>query len=273
MPHRERKYISAALILLAACFFFTPQGWLASLRAHFTSALAPIEQPVRTGINAAGNFFSRVPYLWSAKEENTELSSKVKDLLAENKSLEEENLTLRNRLARLEEHVRQYPELRKKRLLAQITYRDTYHLRAEIRINRGANDGIEIDCAVLAGRAVVGRVIEVGARTSKVRLLIDPRCSVSVKIKGEVASGMVSGKGFKFTNLKLDYYDRRKEIKEGDSVFTTGFDGRFEKNMIVGEVIKVVEKTNALFPEITVKPSADFAHLTEVIILLPDSGE
>lgn len=269
MPHRERKYISAALILIAACFFFT-RGWFVPLRGHLVSAVSPVEQPVRAGVGALTDSFSRLFYLWSLDEENEHLSSKVSELLAENGSLREENEQLRQRLANLEEHVRQYPALRKKRVLARVIYRDIYHMRAEMEIDRGSEHGVRKNCAVLSGRAVVGKVIQVGPRVSKVRLLLDPRCAVSAVVGRGAGKGMVSGRGEGDTYLRLEYYDRRKEIKVGDGVFTTGFDGYFEQNMFVGEVVEVVRHPNNLFPDVSVKAAGDFSRLTEVIVLIPE---
>ena len=68
--------------------------------------------------------------------------------------------------------------------------------------------------------------------------------------------------------LKLNYVLRQMDVKVGDTVISSGFDGIYPKGLPIGRVSKIVQETSGLFKEIEMESFVDFSKLEEVMIIL-----
>ena len=141
-----------------------------------------------------------------------------------------------------------------------------------ITIDKGRQDGLLPDMAVIAPAGVVGRVLMPSARASKVQLLIDRDAGAGVMIERSRVSGVVSGAGaidelaFRAGLITLDYIPSTADVKVGDRVVTSGIDGIYPKGFAVGE-IESIERGVGEF-RIRVRPAVDFASLETVLVVL-----
>jgi rod shape-determining protein MreC len=139
-------------------------------------------------------------------------------------------------------------------------------------IDKGRQDGLMQDMAVIAPAGVVGRIIMSSARASKVQLLIDRDAGAGVMIERSRASGVISGSGatddlsFRAGLIDLDYIPNTADVKVGDRVITSGVDGIYPKGFVVGE-IQSVEREAGEF-RIKVRPAVDFSSLETVLVVL-----
>lgn len=141
-----------------------------------------------------------------------------------------------------------------------------------ITIDKGTQDGLLPDMAVIAPAGVVGRVIMPSARASKVQLLIDRDAGAGVMIERSRVSGVISGAGatdelsFRAGLIDLDYIPNTADVVVGDRVVTSGIDGIYPKGFVVG-AIESVERDTGEF-RIKVRPAVDFASLEAVLVVL-----
>lgn len=141
-----------------------------------------------------------------------------------------------------------------------------------ITIDKGTQDGLLPDMAVIAPAGVVGRVIMPSARASKVQLLIDRDAGAGVMIERSRVQGVVSGAGatdelaFRAGLIDLDYVPTTADVMVGDRVVTSGTDGIYPKGFVVGE-IESIEREAVEF-RIKVRPAVDFASLEAVLVVL-----
>lgn len=139
-------------------------------------------------------------------------------------------------------------------------------------IDKGTQDGLRRDMAVISPAGIVGRIIMPGARASKVQLLIDRDAGAGVMIERSRASGVISGSGntddlaFRAGLIDLDYVPNTADVKVGDRVVTSGVDGIYPKGFAVGE-IQSVEREAGEF-RIRVRPAVDFSSLESVLVVL-----
>ncbi|MCW2525439.1 MAG: merC [Pseudonocardiales bacterium] len=106
-------------------------------------------------------------------------------------------------------------------------------------LDAGSSDGIRVDQTVIAGPALVGRVIRVSASSSTVLLAADPRSGVGARNSRDAQIGMVTGKGTSgFTYSALD---PNAVTKVGD-VLVTGPTGAttYLPGLAIGTVRTVV---------------------------------
>jgi rod shape-determining protein MreC len=141
-----------------------------------------------------------------------------------------------------------------------------------ITIDKGTQEGLRADMAVMAPAGVVGRILMATGRAAKVQLIIDRDAAAGVMIERSRVSGVVTGVGsaeelgFRAGLIDLKYVPGSADVKKGDRVVTSGIDGIYPKGLPVGE-IQSVEKVGGEW-RIRVKPAVDFAALEAVLVVL-----
>jgi rod shape-determining protein MreC len=133
-----------------------------------------------------------------------------------------------------------------------------------LTIDKGRNDGVTVDMAVIAPQGIVGRVVVPSGRAAKVQLLIDRAAAAGALIERSRAQGIVMGSGD--TKLRLEYVSEVADVAVGDLVVTSGIDGIFPKGFTIGSVTTVDK--SGVYRQITVEPAVDFSTLEEVLVVL-----
>jgi rod shape-determining protein MreC len=141
-----------------------------------------------------------------------------------------------------------------------------------ITIDKGTQDGLRADMAVMSPAGIVGRILMPTARAAKVQLIIDRDAAAGVLIERTRVAGVVTGVGsaeelgFRAGLIDLNYVPGSADVKHGDRVVTSGIDGIYPKGLPVGE-IQSAERAGGEW-RIRVKPSVDFAALEAVLVVL-----
>lgn len=135
-----------------------------------------------------------------------------------------------------------------------------------VTIDRGTEDGVRQDMAVIAPAGVVGRVVgQPGARAAKVQLLIDRSAAAGALIERSRAAGVVVGGGDD-PPLLMEYVSNLADVRAGDVVVTSGIDGIYPKGFVIGRV-ELAERGAGLYKTIRVRPVVDFAALEHVLVV------
>ncbi len=126
-----------------------------------------------------------------------------------------------------------------------------------LTIDRGSEDGLRGDLAVIAPAGVVGRVVRrPGARAAKVQLLIDRNAAAGATIERTGAGGVIMGSD-DVSSLRLEYVSNLEDVQAGDVVVTSGTDGIYPKGFVIGHVARA-ELGPGLYKTIHVQPVVDF---------------
>jgi rod shape-determining protein MreC len=135
-----------------------------------------------------------------------------------------------------------------------------------VTIDRGVDDGVQADMAVIGHGGVVGRVINRPlAHAAQVQLLIGRNAAAAVMFERIGVGGVVSG-GNGDPPLRVDLVPSAAEIKPGDRVLTSGQDGMFPRGFMVGTVDRAERRAG--YWTITLRPSVDFSHIDFVLVVL-----
>jgi rod shape-determining protein MreC len=134
-----------------------------------------------------------------------------------------------------------------------------------VTLDKGTNDGVKSDMAVIAATGVVGRVVMATPRAAKVQLLIDRNAAAGAIVERSRAQGVLVGEGT--DRLRMDYMLEASDLAVGDAVMSSGIDGVFPKGFMLG-VVETIEKNGPAFKRIVVKPAVDFHALEEVLVVL-----
>ncbi|MEM7210421.1 MAG: rod shape-determining protein MreC [Pseudomonadota bacterium] len=129
-------------------------------------------------------------------------------------------------------------------------------------VNVGRSDGVENGAAAVDGHGLVGRVVGLGNRASRILLLTDFSSRVPVIVQPGARRAILTGDGTGAP--KLEFIDGVERIKPGDLVETSGDGGVLPPNLPVGRVVATTSGTwrTALL--------ADYARLEFVRLLRYD---
>jgi rod shape-determining protein MreC len=172
------------------------------------------------------------------------------------------------------ERLRDVLELKKEKwpraIVAHVAGRDPQRWFQEIVLDKGKDDGLEIDGPVLAefgGReSLIGRIVETSAHVSKVMLVQDSLSAVAATVAGDLGEdGVVEG-----TNaheLVLKFLDRASQVKIGDLVTTSGLGKAFPPGVAIGWVEDIEPDPRQLFLQAKLRPAARSNRLRTVLVL------
>ena len=136
--------------------------------------------PIQKGINNIGLWLSdKVDYRQTLQElqaENQQLKEKVNELTIENSELVQDTYEL-GRLRDMYQLDAKYPGYTK--VAARVIGKDAGNWFSTFMIDKGTDDGINIDCNVIADGGLVGIVTRVGKDWASVRSIIDDSSNVS----------------------------------------------------------------------------------------------
>lgn len=137
-------------------------------------------------------------------------------------------------------------------------------------INKGQNDGISTNMAVVNGDGLIGRVYEVGYNYAKVLTIIDPRSSVAALIGRTRDNGMMQGitsKSSQDVECYMYYLPNIANVRVGDSVYTSGLDSLFPKGILIGNVTAISREADTSDKYAVVSPNVNFSSIEEVFVL------
>lgn len=127
-------------------------------------------------------------------------------------------------------------------------------------LNIGATDGVLDGAAAVDGEGLVGRVVGVGAKASRVLLLTDFNSRVPVKVLPSGRRAILRGENSDAP--RLNFLDSLAGVAQGDLVVTSGDGGVFPSDLRVGRVAVVGEYGAR------VQIAADYERLEFVRVLL-----
>lgn len=221
---------------------------------------APVMAAVNYTIDGAADIWNNYIYLVNLKDENEALKNAVAKLKEENNAVKERLIT-DNKLRDFFSFAESVPISFKASNVIGINNQEWFRT---ITIDKGTENGIRKNMAVLTSNGIVGRIIEVYPNSSKVLLSIDPRSNIDVIIQRSRIKGIAEGKGD--NRLILKYVQQFEDVQIGDVVVSAGIGGVFPKGVMVGEVVKVEKTDDNFFKSIEIKTSVDFGKLEEVLV-------
>ena len=129
-------------------------------------------------------------------------------------------------------------------------------------VNRGSKDGIKLGMAVLDEEFLIGKVVEVNFRTSRVLLLSDLNSKIPISVEPNSVQSILTGTGEKYGKLLYTQIDNFN-LKTGDQVYTSGSGGIFKSGIPIGKInfIDDINETYVIF-------HSDFTQLRLVKIIL-----
>lgn len=99
----------------------------------------------------------------------------------------------------------------------------------------GASDGVQKESAVLSAQGLIGRIIDVGDKTSRILLITDINSRVPVVVEDTGQHAIMAGSNDDLP--RLIHLPQDSEISEGAHVITSGYGGVYPRGLPVGRVV------------------------------------
>ena len=212
---------------------------------------------VKVGINEIvyrSSFIVSIPenLLRNTFSEITEYSTfynsykKNKDELNMLRSLNVSSDITQNENKELKELINDYVSTSDKLLAKIIVDHDSPFLKSII-INKGSKDNIKIGTNIYDQAYLVGRVIEVNYKTSRVLLLSDLNSNVPVTIAPQNIQAIITGAGNNFGQIKYIKDGFSDEFSQDSIVYTSGTGAIFKSGIPIGKLKKFEEDKKKIF--------------------------
>src|SRR5215469_4632377 len=139
-------------------------------------------------------------------------------------------------------------------------------------IDKGSDDGLKVDQAVITPDGIVGKLREVFPHTAQVLLINDQTSGAGVLLSSTRIRAILHGSQggrIVINNLTPD-----QRIKPGEQVLTSGGDLVYPRGLNVGTIESVApDPEHQPYTTIVVKPAANLFQLEEVLIITATQSE
>lgn len=234
------------------------------------NSAAQIVVPVQKGMNHVGLWLAdksdTIKEYAKLQDENKELKQKLADIQSQNSILiqQQSELEKLRELYQLDDIYSDYPKV-----AARVISMQPDNWFSEFTIDKGSEDGIEVDMNVLADAGLVGRVTYVGKNYSKVTTIINDSSNVSAKSASTSDNCIVSGdlelmnEGYiRFSGISKD-----AGIKDGDMLLTSYISDKYLPGILIGYITNITDDGNKLTKSGYLMPVVDFSQIEEVLVI------
>ena len=230
------------------------------IRIWAVGAVTPLERMLVWVQTSTGNVWHNYFYLRGVRAENRNLKTQIERMSLEQVRISQDADQAR-RLQALLAFKEQFISQTK---AAQVIGSSGSEQSRSLYIDKGENDGIKPDMAVITADGIVGKVLHAYPSTSLVLLINDQSSGVGAILEKSRLQGIL--KGTSAGEVVLEKVMSDETVPPGEMVLTSGGDGIFPKGLLVGRVTKVGAGSD-LFLNIRVRPAADLSRLEEVLVV------
>jgi rod shape-determining protein MreC len=209
---------------------------------------------------STSNLWHNYFYLRGVRAENRQLKAQIEHMRLEQVRLSED-AEQAHRLQMLLAFKEQFIS---KTVAAQVIGTSGSDLSRVIYIDKGKNDGIDRDMAVITADGIVGKVLLVYPSLAQVLLISDQSSGVGAILEKSRLQGVL--RGSPNGEIVLERVMSDEMVQPGEPVLTSGGDQIFPKGLPVGTVTKVGNGKD-LFLDIKIRPAVHLANLEEVLVL------
>ncbi|MGT2930518.1 rod shape-determining protein MreC [Streptococcus dentasini] len=261
--------VTSVLIFLVLLFFIFRNS----------SVIKKVATPIN-GVTTKIDHFVSYPFRWasSAKDEIVELfnayseNESLKKELAEMRdqsstvdSLTEENKSLANALE-IEKAFSSYETI-----TSDVTVRSTLSWYENLTVGVGKNDGVTDSMLAVSDGGLIGKVSDVSQSGTTLQLISNSEGTYEIPVKfsssdGDVY-GILTGYNSKKNLLIIEELNVDKPMNAGDSVTTSGLDGKSIPGISVGKISSISDAKELNKRKVYVTPTADLDNISYVTLI------
>jgi rod shape-determining protein MreC len=230
------------------------------IRVWAVDLITPFERGLVWAQNGSSNLWHNYFFLRGVRAENRQLKEQIEQMRLEQVRLSEDA----SQAHRLQSLLAFKEQFIAKTVPAQVIGSSGSDLSRSIYIDKGSNDGLAQDMAVITVGGIVGKVLRAYPSTSLVLMINDQSSGVGVLLEKSRLQGVL--RGTPNGELILERVMSDETVAAGETVLSSGGDQIFPKGLPVGTVSNV-SPGREMFLSIKVKAAADLSRLEEVLVV------
>ena len=269
LPGKYLLMILSAVCVILMIVTFRTDLFEGPLRA----AAGYVVVPFQKGIASVGGYmYDRAEesgQLKSVLEENQKLKEQVDELTMENAQLQQDKYELASlrELYDIDKATSDYEKMG-----ARVIASDSSNWFYSFTIDKGSDDGIQVDMNVLAGSGLAGRVVSVGPNYARVLSIIADNSNIYGTVLSTSANLMVSGNLQSVMSdgvIRFDQLsDKEDKVSEGDKVVTSNISSKYLSGIPIGFISSINTAPNNMTKWGYITPAVDFQHIQEVLVIM-----
>lgn len=239
-------------------------GLIGSAKDIARDTFSPVQSAADAVFEPVGNFFQGV--------------LRYGDLETENARLREDLASARGQVLRAETAEREQKALLELSDLdfvgdipsvpARVVSTSPSAFELTVELDQGSSSGVLEGMPVVAGAGLVGQVVDVSSSRSVVRLLVDPKTRVGVRLATSGDVGVAAGEGAR-RDLTVEFIEAETGVKRGEVATTSGLQNSvYPPGIPIGQVTRWRDEPGSLRREVRLEPVVDFRRLQFVKVLL-----
>lgn len=146
-----------------------------------------------------------------------------------------------------------------------IVGRDSADAFGSFTINKGSNDSIKVNDAVISSDYLVGVVTEVNPTSAVVRSIMDPSVNIAAY---DIRTGELGYVSSTFDGkCRLAGLDKNSAVSKGGIVCTSGTGGIFPKDLIIGTISSVENSQTDLSAYANLQPAVESRDIHDCFVI------
>jgi rod shape-determining protein MreC len=235
------------ILLVITLIFIGTRGLGNAVRGSLFFITNPVLKTSRGFAEGFRGLFQFLGSIGALKDDNEKLIAENLALTAENTRLvdvEKENRELRKEVGLL-------PQDKYDLLAADITAEDSLGSSGSFLLDKGSISGLQEGMPVIIENGVlIGRISQVFPDSARVTLVTNRDSAVNGEILESGAKGIV--KGTYGLGIMIDMISQTEEVKNGDTVITSGLGGGTPRGLFIGKIGQINQSEDKLFQQATV---------------------
>ena len=264
LPSILTRFVLFSLLSVALMMLDHRGQHLHSIRAGLGVMFYPIQLAAALPARVGGAIMDFIGGDRALREKYARLNTERPMLLAKLEkfaALEAENNHLRQLLGSAE-------RVAERAEVAELVEVSQEPFTRKIVIAKGGSDNLYVGQPLIDAYGIMGQVTEVGVLQSRATLITDPDHAIPVQVDRNGLRAIVFGTGAR-DGLAVRYLTSSADIKEGDTLISSGLGGSFPFGYPVAMVTHIVNDPNESFLDISARPVAHLGHNKEVLLIWP----
>ena len=151
---------------------------------------------------------------------------------------------------------------------AKVVYNSISEENNYLQLNRGSNQGIKDNMAVInSNGAVIGLIVNTSPNFSQVMSLLHTKSRIPAMLKKTNTAGTVRWDMKDYRFLTLEGVSRDVDVKKGDTVLTSPYSYNYPPSFMVGTIASITVDKSSGFYELKVRAAANFNSLQQVFVV------
>lgn len=264
-PSAEVRFVILAILALALLLTDSQVRVLDPVRKALSIALYPFQRAVllpRDGVQLVNEWMNAATLVRTENEALQRQRIELAQVASHAAQLAAENAQLR-RLLGVSDTATQPA------VVVEVLYEPPNAFNQRLVFNKGTQSGLAPGMPVIDEGGVVGQIVRVTPTTSEAALITDEQISIPVQILRNGLRLIAFG-GDSPGKMEVRYLTANADIKEGDTIVTSGVGGLFPAGLPVAQVQAVERNTASGFARALVDPLAHPERYRHFLVLQVD---